>query len=729
MKKIIASFIVLITLLSFSITLNVKASSLYFTKGEVLNNQSIVNGVKWEKYKAVSCSDKDGLQEGKQVVNVVTIDPNTVELVAWTTPGLNRTTGSNILASAQSYELANPNMMVVAAINGDYFDINGDYHMINATAMQGKVMKNDIDERFYSIGIKNDGTYILSEKGGSLPLSDEYYLAIYDKSKSNVVKIVKLDGMNQMPENGTSFFHKAKAVDLPLDAVGYSVSATALTKYDGVTYYKGNVNSFTNSLNLESETIITKDEEVARLLDSKPQIEVYTTFGGEWGEYSCVIGCPSQFLQDGNVLTYDVIGDQGETYTNARLPRTSFGFKEDGSIVFMTIDGRQSQKEMDGVTLRENAVALKNEGCLQGFNLDGGGSTTMAVLVNGELTVVNSPSDGNMRSDSDYLLAAVPRTQMEFNANYENQTLTGNIDITPLNGFTFDDTEIYLDAKATGMKADSFSFSNLTPGTHNISVYVKYLKGRTTISRIFASYDVVIEGTRGNTEPTEGNHWFEKTANGFRIYFEINDPDNLVTNVEVSLKIGNNVSFPIVVRRINDCYVNVITSKDNSYDFDISYNYRDGLVHEIKYLNEIHYDYHVNDNISQLESVQFIVNNKTGAVNECELKVVADEEYLIKKIEVFNGETLITTITGSSATINSLNITQEEVNNLSLVITYQINCAEEQVKLSGNQITIAWDEADINEEPKASSSCSFGFISISLLSFFSLVFIILKGRK
>jgi len=85
-------------------------------------------------------------------------------------------------------------------------------------------------------------------------------------------------------------------------------------------------------------------------------------------------------------------------------PRTVLGIKQDGSVVIMAIDGSQA-KYSTGVSLASIASELVSMGCVSAVNLDGGGSTTAAVVYPGntELDIANSPSDGSPRACSTYL--------------------------------------------------------------------------------------------------------------------------------------------------------------------------------------------------------------------------------------------------------------------------------------------------------------------------------------
>lgn len=60
-----------------------------------------------------------------------------------------------------------------------------------------------------------------------------------------------------------------------------------------------------------------------------------------------------------------------------RHPRTIVGMRDDGSLVLVTIDGRQRSRQ--GMTLGEAARFLKRLGVVDAYNLDGGGSSTLTV--------------------------------------------------------------------------------------------------------------------------------------------------------------------------------------------------------------------------------------------------------------------------------------------------------------------------------------------------------------
>ncbi len=82
-----------------------------------------------------------------------------------------------------------------------------------------------------------------------------------------------------------------------------------------------------------------------------------------------------------------------------RGPRSAVGQTADGSVLFVTTDGRRPGYSI-GMTNFELAQTLVRLGAVRGMALDGGGSATMAF--NG--TVLNRPSDGRERAIANSLM-------------------------------------------------------------------------------------------------------------------------------------------------------------------------------------------------------------------------------------------------------------------------------------------------------------------------------------
>ena len=77
------------------------------------------------------------------------------------------------------------------------------------------------------------------------------------------------------------------------------------------------------------------------------------------------------------------------------------GVKADGTVIFYTLDGKQSGYSV-GCTLSQAAQRLVELGCVEAIAMDGGGSTTIGATYPDThgMQVVNRPSDGSQRANS-----------------------------------------------------------------------------------------------------------------------------------------------------------------------------------------------------------------------------------------------------------------------------------------------------------------------------------------
>jgi exopolysaccharide biosynthesis protein len=153
-----------------------------------------------------------------------------------------------------------------------------------------------------------------------------------------------------------------------------------------------------------------------------------STVGGKsaWTAVQEAMGTLSVILQDGKVVTTD---------TNVH-PRTCLGTKSDGTIVLYVLDGRRPGYSM-GLNLLDAAEFLRRQGCVTAVNLDGGGSSTMAVRKPGaaELTILNQPSDGKERPVGNAWILA---SRMAGNGKFEHIHLENPVNSFILAGATLD---------------------------------------------------------------------------------------------------------------------------------------------------------------------------------------------------------------------------------------------------------------------------------------------------
>lgn len=213
-----------------------------------------------------------------------------------------------------------------------------------------------------------------------------------------------------------------------------------------------------------------------------------------WKDTQYMLGSGPMLVQNGRV---DISMNEDSYRASERHPRTAVGTNKDGSkVYFVTVDGRQNGYS-DGMTLTEFANYLDDKGIYQAMNLDGGGSTTMAVrqLGNTLPSVINSPSDGWQRSVSTTLHAVNTATDGEPTHLRAHKVQEGKI----------------LAGSSIQVKADSLLDQYYYPisidqdkVTYSVEGNIGQMKGNTFIAEQAGKGAVVVEyGTATKTLPVE----------------------------------------------------------------------------------------------------------------------------------------------------------------------------------------------------------------------------------
>jgi len=116
----------------------------------------------------------------------------------------------------------------------------------------------------------------------------------------------------------------------------------------------------------------------------------------KWKMQTAVGGGPA-LLQEGevNISNEQELKFNGKAGLTDKHPRTCMGYTKDGKLIIMVIQGRFPNKA-EGATLEQEARLLKQVGCWEALNLDGGGSSCM--LVNGKQTITPSDKQGEQRA-------------------------------------------------------------------------------------------------------------------------------------------------------------------------------------------------------------------------------------------------------------------------------------------------------------------------------------------
>ncbi|MEO6487921.1 MAG: phosphodiester glycosidase family protein, partial [Thermoanaerobaculia bacterium] len=129
-------------------------------------------------------------------------------------------------------------------------------------------------------------------------------------------------------------------------------------------------------------------------------VTLRTSISAGWENVVHAAGGGQFIVQNGTVGGFGT----GE-FSDATHPRSAIGLTASGNVILAVVDGRQPGYSI-GVRLDELGELMKSRGAVTAINLDGGGSSTLAVRLPGDdgVVQVNRGSDGFERSDSNSIL-------------------------------------------------------------------------------------------------------------------------------------------------------------------------------------------------------------------------------------------------------------------------------------------------------------------------------------
>ena len=311
--------------------------------------------------------------------------------------------GSSLLEKLDfDQALESSSKRILAGINGDYF--------VMATGMPlGLIVQNgellSSDDGNYAFGFREDGSAFLGKPALRLSVSTEdasMPISCFNKSfRTGAFCLYSSAWGESTPAVGETWNLVLAPKEQTVISVGGEASCTLESIYrsDGPTRIQSG--RFVLCLTADS------DDWRLSFLDSLER-GMELTLHAEAGDEEFIacrtaLGCLYRLVWDGEI-------EEGlEKLDKSRAPRTSIGIREDGSVLFYTVDGRQPGYSL-GLTLEENAHRLLELGCVAAGTLDGGASTLLGAQLPGEdaCSIVNEPSLGSVRKTPQFLLLTAP---------------------------------------------------------------------------------------------------------------------------------------------------------------------------------------------------------------------------------------------------------------------------------------------------------------------------------
>lgn len=583
--KKIFSIIIFITVLYFAIQLNAFANNntltsdyASYTENEVITESNLGNDVVHKKVYAIStansCTNPGGysLIDSPQQVNVLSVPSvKDVRVINYTFPSTIGWSKKTLTQFVESYEKNNPGWEVVAAINGTFFDINGNNkalpYQANGTSVSDNNLLRTVESK--SVGYTNDGSansFIMTDK---ITFSENHQLEIYD-SAGNIISKLNIDKLNEVPNNNEIALYfsynenttgNLVSVTTPnLDGYLCEKSIRCLPQSEKNIYATGEVkyNNQEITLNFGQFAIVSSNTEVLDLLSRSSKVRIQKDVTGDLANCDQVLGVGSTLVENGEISTNNSDGMREQ-----RHPRTCIGKKADGTLMFFTVDGRQQDNNMYGMTEDELSVMMKYYGCVSGVNIDGGGSTTIGIKnEKGEFVITNSPSDGGQRNNSNALLIVIPTFSLSISNLTENSV---NVNYATNSECTISNMKFYLNDMPMNFNENNGLISNLQPDTEYTLSYTYDIKYKDAIRN---KKGTTINFKTGKISPTVQKAVFDIVDEIIKFNYILQDPNNLSSSIRI--KYNRGVEF---IDRITDISSSVNLSEFENLKIDLIIDY------------------------------------------------------------------------------------------------------------------------------------------------------------
>lgn len=271
----------------------------------------------------------------------------------------------------QAVPLSQQTPRAVAAVNGDFFDIDNSNAPEGIGVQDGQLRKSG---RGRAVGIDAAGVGSVMETFFEGTLNGTHKLTQLNSARIDV------DGIGVFnPLWGT--YSRARATQ------GATNTAEVIVR-DDIVQTVGSPSAEP----VQGYALVGRDKGADVLKTLRPGDRVSVTYQSRTSDGSTpktAIGGRQLLVRDGRNVAP----------TAPVHPRTAVGFSQDGKkMVMLTVDGRQSAY-LQGLDLADLADVMIELGAHNALNLDGGGSSTMLAREPGttELKLVNTPSDGAER--------------------------------------------------------------------------------------------------------------------------------------------------------------------------------------------------------------------------------------------------------------------------------------------------------------------------------------------
>lgn len=327
---------------------------------------------------------------GSQAVNVIEVEPNNPAISFESSLSNGRVTGLERTSSqAQNHSLEGHR--VVAAINGDVWAgfSNDAEHAPNGLHVEAGELVTTGPAARPTFGVGADGRPLIGAPLVTVTLGTSTGTPFVINRVNQLRRAGEV--VLYTPHYGSQTSSSASGVDvviaglaLPLRASGAWMGTVLLTRpaEGGYPIAPGTIVLTAPATSLLAGLVPGEAVTLSTMVTAGWETVLHAVGGREW------------IVRDGNVSISPRPASADEIH-----PRSAIGLTADGRLILATVDGRQPGWS-SGMRLPELAEFMLSRGVVVALNLDGGGSTSLAVRRAGTdgPVLVNRPSDGSERA-------------------------------------------------------------------------------------------------------------------------------------------------------------------------------------------------------------------------------------------------------------------------------------------------------------------------------------------
>jgi len=311
-----------------------------------------------------------------QTIHVLRVDPNKARICC--IHALNECLGKERLSVMAMRSGA------IAAINGGFYADGGEFNGKSSGMLKvhGKWIASTMQPRV-AMGWKKDGTHAVFDRillETTLTCGKKKYHArdinrwrgdheaILFTADYHRSAPTKKEGKEVIIQNNRVIGIKHTKGESKIPENGYVLSIGPNSKID------------TNEFHAGTEASVS--------FKVKPLLDTSSNSKKAWQECDYIIGGAPLLVKDGKVIKHYSKEDVSGYFVRGSLPRTAAGVTQDGTWIFVVVDGRNPEESI-GMSLPELAKYMVSLGCIHAMNLDGGGSAAMVI----DDDISNTPAD------------------------------------------------------------------------------------------------------------------------------------------------------------------------------------------------------------------------------------------------------------------------------------------------------------------------------------------------